>query len=332
VNATTECRSNTISIALCTYNGAPHLQQQLDSLVEQEILPNELIISDDASTDETLAMVRQFSARAPFPVKILTNAQRLGVTKNFEKAISSCSGGLIALCDQDDIWKRQKLAVLRSVLTDIPEAGYAFSNAELVDVDGLPTGKDLWSSRGVASLLKNFPRDSQVGILAKRSMVTGATVMFRSCLRSLLLPMSPDLMHDFWIAFVSSAVGMHGIPIQECLIKYRQHNRQQIGVESSSILAKLKRLNTEKDELPHTRANGYRHALERILEVKTSGIDVSNFSISVVRDSIEHLETRAKCRSLRRVPRWGTVLHEAATGRYSSISNSWRSIARDLFF
>ena len=87
-----------ISIAMCTYNGSRFLGEQLKSLAEQTMLPSELIICDDASTDATSAIVKGFADEAPFPVRLIRNEVTLGSTKNFEKAICLCAGEAIALC------------------------------------------------------------------------------------------------------------------------------------------------------------------------------------------------------------------------------------------
>ena len=92
------------SVALCTYDGARYLTDQLDSFISQVRRPDELIICDDASTDESLDIIMSFAMHAPFPVRIYRNEHNLGFIKNFEKAIQLCDGDIIALADQDDVW------------------------------------------------------------------------------------------------------------------------------------------------------------------------------------------------------------------------------------
>src|SRR5476649_2579474 len=92
-----------VSIALCTYNGARFLSQQLDTLVNQTYRPIEIIVVDDCSTDDTFAILTEYAGRYP-NFKIYRNDVKLGFTANFEKAVKLCTGDLIALCDQDDLW------------------------------------------------------------------------------------------------------------------------------------------------------------------------------------------------------------------------------------
>lgn len=100
----------TISVALATYNGGKYLQALLDSLAKQTVLPYELVVSDDNSSDDTIRIIEDFSNTAPFNVKLIKNQKQLGVIKNFATAFNNTSGDLIAYCDQDDIWHHEKLA------------------------------------------------------------------------------------------------------------------------------------------------------------------------------------------------------------------------------
>jgi glycosyltransferase involved in cell wall biosynthesis len=83
----------TISVAMCTYNGSRFVRKQLASIDAQSGMPDELVICDDRSTDGTGEILEEFAERARFPVGIIVNSENLGSTKNFERAISICSGG-----------------------------------------------------------------------------------------------------------------------------------------------------------------------------------------------------------------------------------------------
>src|SRR5437899_4187103 len=135
-----------ISVALCTYNGDRFLAEQLSSILNQERLPDELVLCDDRSMDATLAMARRFAEAAPFPMRIEANASNLGSTRNFAQAIELCRGDIVVLADQDDVWFPHKLAVLERALLDDPGAGFAFSDAEMVDEHLQPIGYKLWDA------------------------------------------------------------------------------------------------------------------------------------------------------------------------------------------
>src|SRR5438874_4960935 len=162
-----------LSVAMCTYNGARFLPEQLDSIAGQTRIPDELVVCDDHSSDETAEILRVFGRKVAFTVRTEINNQNLGSTKNFEKAIGLCQGEIIALADQDDIWKPQKLAVLEKTLADHPEAGYVFSDAELVDARGERLGSTLWKSvRFKGSVLRNFSGSRQVATLLRQCAAT----------------------------------------------------------------------------------------------------------------------------------------------------------------
>jgi glycosyltransferase involved in cell wall biosynthesis len=98
-----------ISIAMATFNGERFLREQLSSLANQSRLPDELVVTDDRSTDQTLGILKDFQAAAPFDVRISVNDRRLGYAENFLRAASQCKYDLIAFCDQDDVWMGNKL-------------------------------------------------------------------------------------------------------------------------------------------------------------------------------------------------------------------------------
>ena len=133
-----------ISIALATYNGELYVSELLNSILDQTTLPDELIISDDASTDSTLEIINEFARNVTFPVKILINKKRLGSTGNFEVAIRASSGDIIFPCDQDDIWYRHKIERMLECLVNNPSAGAVFSDADVVDQDLNLLEDSLW--------------------------------------------------------------------------------------------------------------------------------------------------------------------------------------------
>ena len=224
-----------ISVAMCTFNGEKYLSQQLGSILNQTVLPVELVICDDGSTDQTLELAHTFAQQAPFPVRIIANSQRLGSTKNFEKAIGLCSGEIISLCDQDDVWYPRKLEALISVFQSDVSLGGVFSDGDLTGANGEPLGVTLWQS----FLFDSQDQDAvSCGLaddaLLRHSIVTGATLAFRSSLRDRLLPIPNSWVHDGWIAWMLSLNSKLGLCSKK-LIAYRIHPSQQIGASTSQV-------------------------------------------------------------------------------------------------
>jgi hypothetical protein len=231
-----------ISVAMTTYNGASYLREQLDSIFAQDRLPDELIVCDDRSSDATPDILREYAARAPFPMQVVFNEERLGSTKNFEKAIGLCSGEIIALTDQDDIWRPRKLAVLEQAFAADTELGVVLTNADLIDQDGAPLPGDLWSrSRLTKRRQHGLSSSRRFDLMFGLPLATGATMAFRARFRSLVLPIptgSPTFIHDRWIALAIAAVAR----IAYCpdkLIAYRLHGQQQLGVGKVPLAARL---------------------------------------------------------------------------------------------
>jgi glycosyltransferase involved in cell wall biosynthesis len=227
-------RQTRISVALCTYNGERFLPQQLASIQQQSRLPDELVVCDDRSTDRTLEIVREFAASVSFPVKVIENEQKLGSSKNFEKAIRLCSGDLIALSDQDDVWYAIRLERSEQELLMHPGAALVFSDGDIIDDQDHSLGTRLWrlfsfTEQRVGELLAG-----KYDLLLKYRFVTGATVMFRATLRDRCLPIPQGWIHDEWIAAIAAAFADLR-PIEEALICYRQHPLQQLGSPSEVI-------------------------------------------------------------------------------------------------
>src|ERR1044072_5504930 len=137
-----------ISVAMCTYNGAEFLPAQLHSIIAQSRPPDEIIICDDGSTDDTQDLLNKFAAESPVPINLYFNDHNLGSVKNFERAIWLCSGDVIALSDQDDVWRSGKLLLFETVLNSSPSAGIVFSDAAIVDEKLNPLHRRMWEEVG----------------------------------------------------------------------------------------------------------------------------------------------------------------------------------------
>ena len=220
-----------ISVALCTYNGAQFLEQQLTSIAQQTRLPDQLLVSDDGSTDQTVAMVRAFAASAAFPVVLIENPKTLGSAKNFEQALRLCDGDLIALSDQDDIWYPNRLQRSEQEFDAYPNAGLVFSDAHVIDEHNRVQAKTLWQRLGFAGQRRTALLSGQFVLLAKHRFITGATVMVRAGLRDRVLPIAPGWIHDEWIALITAAYADLR-PIDQPLIRYRIHSSQQVGLHN----------------------------------------------------------------------------------------------------
>lgn len=219
-----------ISVALCTFNGARYLPDQLASLETQERMPDELVVCDDGSTDDTLQVLEDFATRAPFSVRVICNAETLGPTKNFEKAIRLSEGEIIALCDQDDVWRPGRLARAAEAFGADPQIGITFSDADLLDETGAPLDGRLWDAvRFTPELRRRVERQGLLPTALRKDVVTGATMSFRAELRERICPIPEAWHHDAWTALICAFISDHRM-FPEPLIRYRVHTSQEVGV------------------------------------------------------------------------------------------------------
>jgi glycosyltransferase involved in cell wall biosynthesis len=319
-----------ISVALCTYNSGRYLRDELDSIGEQTLLPNEVVACDDGSHDDTVGILQRFKASAPFPVRIVRNEVNLRVTKNFERAISLCDGDLIALADADDVWYPRKLEVMARALIANPVAGYSFHDGDLIDDGGRLLNSTMFRRGNMYALSGNeFAPDDQVPILLRANVVWGSAMMMRSDVRHLVLPISPRWAQDSWITMVLSLVGRYGIMIPESLYKYRLHQRQAYGVPPNlwSVTRNLKPYPLDVWAKEIEMFADLQRALQANLDLtgrcKTRDLDL-------IKGKMEHLAQRHMARTTRGWRRAKTVLVEWFTGRYAKFSLSWKSALRDL--
>ena len=302
-------------------------------------MPNELIISDDGSTDATLSILSNFARTAPFTVLVLQTETNLGSTKNFENAIAHCTGSIVALCDQDDLWHPNKLQHLHAALDAKPETGFVFSDSELIDEEGKPLGATAWQWHDFdwAAYNRETPVEQFRRIL-RGSFVTGATMAIRSNLFSVVRPFAKEWYHDVWIATVANAFGWRGLALPEPLIKYRQHQTQQIGGRPSvDVIGSAKRWlfkqTTARAELAkacETRARGLDRLIDK-LENPSSNGSANSGLIPLVRLAADHERQRSKIFRSTLPHRVRLVARELLSGNYQSFSGSgWRAF-RDLF-
>lgn len=317
-----------ISVAMCTYNGSRFIWEQLQSIANQSCLPNELIVCDDGSTDDTMTLISTFAAQAPFHVRAFSNESTLGVTKNFERAIRLCDGDVIALSDQDDIWKPEKLERLWTALEEHPEAGYVFSDAEVVDEQGKSVVPSLWGDLGLLNgPIERFHTSTQLEVLLRGNVVMGASMAFREPMREIILPISKQWIHDYWIAVLSSTF-TSGVCISECLLKYRRHPAQEMGIRYRGKSRRKISLATTRDEY-WKKAEAFRELRDQAKYVATSLL-CSPANLELLAEKEEHLSKRAAIHSTKGTSRVAMVFSEVLTGRYQRFSDSWRSFGRDL--
>jgi glycosyltransferase involved in cell wall biosynthesis len=318
-----------ISIALCTYNGSRFLPEQLESIASQKRLPDELVLCDDCSDDNTIDILESFARRVSFAVRLEKNSNNLGCTRNFEKAIRLCRGQIIVLSDQDDEWYPTKLQRMAEIFFSSPDTIAVFSNAELMDENSARLPGTLWDSFFFnTNQQRRFEEGHSLAVLLKHPVVTGATMAFRAQYREFLMPIAANLPHDYWISFLLASRGRVK-PIPEFLLRYRRHAGQQIGPGLA---------NDSMQALTIARNTGRRwydreiECLSQVLEhlkSRASELPDAAGTIELFRRKIAHRSIRANLQQSK-ISRIPAVLREASNLGYWRFSEGWRSLAKDL--
>jgi glycosyltransferase involved in cell wall biosynthesis len=219
-----------ISVALCTYNGGDFLEEQLDSILAQSISDWEIVIVDDCSQDKTHAILKTYAQRdARF--NVYYNQENLGYNKNFEKALKLCMGEFIAICDQDDVWDRDKLKIQ---LEEIKDSLLIYHDSMFMDYSGK-------SMETRISDKFNFYRGARPEVFLYLNCVSGHSIFMKNAVLQLALPFPEEFHYDQWLAYVATTHGAIDF-VDQTLVRYRQH-----GKNNTDIMA-LKSRSKDKEQ------------------------------------------------------------------------------------
>lgn len=225
----------TFSVAMATYNGGRHLRAQLESLQSQTRLPDEVVITDDNSSDDTWSILENFQENSGLVVRLYRNEKNLGYKDNFMRAASLCNSDLIGFCDQDDVWSPNKIERCVLSFSGAPNLLMCHHDAAIVNDDFDDLG-----SLGNEGLAK-FPVRANM-MRSLWSSPRGFTQVFRSSLLDLSnfrqesidhhFDGDQPMGHDKWMYFIATSFGKTEF-IEERLASYRQHSGNVVGVDFS---------------------------------------------------------------------------------------------------
>jgi glycosyltransferase involved in cell wall biosynthesis len=245
-----------VSVALCTYNGENYLNEQIDSILNQTRKVDEIVVCDDRSTDSTFEILEGYAKSHPDVFKVVKNGTTLRSVKNFEKAISICTGDVIFLSDQDDSWVPEKVADIIRFFEANPTINVVATNGYCMDENSDISAK--YAFWDVPYLLENEGIQFQYAKLIScvSNIATGASMAIRKEIVKDCLPF-PEIKnfhHDEWMAIIAcKSESFRMLP--EKYFNYRIHSSQQVGGVFHAYTPKTKKM---------------------LVEV----FDISNFSIS----------------------------------------------------
>lgn len=321
----------TVSVALCTHNGAPYVAEQVRSILAQRPLPLEIVVGDDASTDDTVDVIERTvaEARAADPslhvaLAVHRHEQPLGVVGNFAATLAACRGDLIALSDQDDVWMPDKLARARARFAADPDLLLMHTDARLVDAQGRPTGLSLLDAlEATPGERAGLETGDAFAVLMRRNLVTGATVVVRRSLVDRAAPFPPTWVHDEWLAVLAAALGILRLEPGQ-LIDYRQHGSNVIGARRPTMADRLAKLREPRDERATWLVERSRVLVERL-----EAVGAPPRRIDAARAKLAHETARSRLPRVR-IARLPGVIAGAVSGRYSRYSRGPIDVLRDL--
>lgn len=316
-----------VSVALCTHNGAAFVREQVESILGQTVPVTEVVLSDDASTDDTVAIVEAAVGAWPAPrprLTVIRNSPALGVVANFEQAVLACTGDLIALSDQDDVWLPDKLERFVELFAAEPDLLLAHSDATLVTADRTPIpGSLLESLEATAVERRQLVDGRSFHALIRRNLVTGATVVFRRILLDSAAPFPRTWVHDEWLAIVAAALS-RTVLIDDSLIEYRQHGGNQIGAGSIGMSDRLDRLREPREPRNRRLLDRARSLADRYPADAAVPADVARR----VAAKLAHEERRSALPRMR-IARLPGIARELVRGRYGAYGAGLQDVLRD---
>ena len=238
-----------VSVALCTYNGERFLQEQLDSIAMQTRMPDEVVVGDDGSSDSTLSILERWKQSVPFSVRIERNERNLGFAKNFESTLSRCTGDVVFLCDQDDVWLPNRVERMTEALEQDAAVGIVICGVDLIDQEG-----KAMSDEASRVYRMSYPDDTSVYYLEyalKHPSRAGCMMAVRRSVLEKVYPLPDGWSHDVWL-FSMAPLYCEIQTIPDVLMHFRRHGN------NASVLGKEKDWANGRDVYYLTSVGQYR--------------------------------------------------------------------------
>jgi len=316
-----------VAVVVCTYNGEKFLAEQLQSILDQTHPPDDIIVSDDGSSDFTLDIVAKFSSRDSGAKKpqwtVQSRKKPLGVAGNFASGLTKAQGEFIALADQDDVWEPNRLE--RGLAGFRDDALLVHSDATLIDEVGHPTGSLMSALRLTNGERRSLLSGNAVDALLRRNLVTGATTMIRTSLLQQALPIPEGWVHDEWLALVAAVQG--GVVFsEESLIRYRQHGGNEIGAAKADLDEATRRLRETRGDF-YSRKLLRNSGISCVLEQEPDWLGAEARANLSAKLDFDRWRSRLPVQRLGRIlpvmMRWGQ-------GDYARFARGYLDVIRDL--
>ena len=319
---------------MCTFNGEKYVEAQINSILDQSRVPDEIVICDDGSTDNTINIIQKLSEVSVIPIRLFINKDTLGVTRNFESAILQCSGDVIFLSDQDDVWYKDKILKMTASFERDKNVGMVYCDAVVTDAELSPTGFSVFETRGKSRVELGMLREPYE--LLYKPNIKGCTMAVSGTYARLALPITefsnkPVWSHDYWLAAILSAVSKVEV-FEESLMFYRIH-----GGNASGLL----QFGRSKSNVKYPRTKtGWRIELYKMFIERLNSLFNQNRSIvmpqikiylSVLEKELELLKERKSIFTEQNLwIRIIKVFRFLFSGKYFRFKSWFRQVVRDI--
>ena len=318
-----------LSVAIPTRNGSRYLPETFASILSQSRLPDELVISDDASKDDTVEIAEAFARTTPFRVKILAHTPS-GITANYLNALGSTTGDVIVFSDQDDVWLHNKLESIEKTFLSSAEISIVSSDSSIVDKELRPSGKTL---RGDIAKSKRLSARVNAGEDLEHFIrglpLLAHTLAIRAQCRSIVLnkPERPiDWWFENWVSMAALSVGKLAL-LPDALTLYRQHAAQVVGAPAASRLPKV----TTADYLD--RADRFMCLATMMRATTTNSLldaDEVDRRAKLIEAYVLFLANRSRVLQLPKYQRLNAMANASMFRDYRRFASGVKSFARDI--
>lgn len=274
-----------VHIMMATYNGEKYISEQIDSIINQTYSEWKLWINDDGSTDGTIDIINKYKAKYPQKIIMLcSEVKNLGAKGNFAYLYENTPyADYYAFCDQDDIWKDDKLKTLLQTIEkeDNSLATLIYHDVRVVDKDMKLLSTSFYKYSGLGMI-----QDRRLHQILMYNYVPGCTMMFNHKLKEKITDIPERcVMHDWWIMLSAICLDANIIKIDNTLGSYRQHESNDMGAAKKKnilqmVLKCMDVINVKKYKL-----NNIRLKRERIIHIELLLNNYESF-ISVINKKI----------------------------------------------
>ncbi len=316
-----------VSVALCTFNGARFLQDQLTSLARQTRRPDEVVISDDASHDATLEIARATAAETGLSCVFLRNESNAGFASNFARAASHCTGDYVFFCDQDDVWLPEKIERHLEAFRRKPATVLVASDSSIVDEALASLGQTQLNNCHFGKRYRRRLQQDGFRVFLSLRPIPGHAMAVRNSVLQKILPVPRGWPHDGWTCLLASAIGPVEV-LPEALTLYRRHQAQSVGALQASPAELAKQMGPGSSDPFETEVQNLRTAAQRLQGLG----EMIPQPIRRLRDidaKIRLLTARAE---MKKSPgkRWKLIGRELLSRRYFHLAQGWLSVGRDV--